>query len=374
MGKWDMVRLGDVFPYIRNGASIQQGKNPHGYPITRIETISDGLVNRNKMGYAGIEEIESYTSYILQDGDILMSHINSVSHLGKVARYSQQDNERIIHGMNLLNLRADVGKIMSLFAYYFFTSYAFKKQLPSITKNSVNQSSFNITALKELQMPLPPLAVQEKIADVLDRAAALIQKRKTQIEKLDLLVKAKFVTMFGDPVSNSKNLSTTRFENVVKLQRGYDLPVQSRNTQGSIPVYGSNGILGSHDTAMVSGGGVITGRSGTLGKVHYTLNDYWPLNTTLFSVNLNGNNIIYLAYLLELFRLERFTEGSGVPTLNRNIVHKEEIIDIPIYLQKRFADFVLAVNKSKSKMQNGLDKLELLYKSLIQKCFADEVF
>ena len=209
-----MVRLGDVFPYIRNGASIQQDKNPSGYPITRIETIADGAVNRNKMGYAGIKKIEPYYSYILQDGDILMSHINSVSHLGKAARYKRQDDEIIIHGMNLLNLRADDKRINNHFAYYFFTSYAFKKQLPNITKNSVNQSSFNITALKELQIFLPPLPIQQKIADVLDRASTLIEKRKAQIEKLDLLLKSQFVEMFGDPVTNPMGWEVANFYEV----------------------------------------------------------------------------------------------------------------------------------------------------------------
>ncbi len=100
-----MVKLGDVFLLIRNGASIKQTEGASGLPITRIETIASRVVDRNKMGYADVPDNGVYDDYILQDGDILMSHINSEKHLGKTAIYEKNDNEKIIHGMNLLVLR-----------------------------------------------------------------------------------------------------------------------------------------------------------------------------------------------------------------------------------------------------------------------------
>ncbi|MDX9872271.1 MAG: restriction endonuclease subunit S [Clostridia bacterium] len=371
MGKWKDVCLGEVFPYIRNGASIKQEDNATGYPITRIETIADGSIDRNRMGYANIDSIEQYSDFVLETGDILMSHINSVKHLGKTALYVQQDDESIIHGMNLLNLRADSDVLSSVFAHRFFNSYYFKKQLPNITKDSVNQSSFNITALKKLLIPLPPLPVQQQIADVLDHASALIEKRKAQIDKLDLLVKSQFIKMFGDPVANPKGFPTKCFIDVVKLQRGHDLPVQNRDLSGNIPVYGSNGILGFHSESKTKNG-IITGRSGTIGIVNHCKGDFWPLNTTLYSVETHGNNIVYLKYLLGYFSLERFYDGTGVPTLNRNVVHKTKLIDVPLESQTVFANFVHKVEAQKSFLRQSLAKLEQNYKSLMQKCFRGE--
>jgi type I restriction enzyme S subunit len=142
-------------------------------------------------------------------------------------------------------------------------------------------------------------------------------------------------------------LPTTKFINVVKMQRGFDLPVNQRNSNGEIPIYASNGIIDYHSEAKVFGGGIITGRSGTIGKVYYTIGDYWPLNTTLFSLELNNNNVVYLSYLLDYFDLTRFATGTGVPTLNRNAFHSEQIIDVSIDLQTRFANFVHSTNKSK---------------------------
>ena len=200
--------------------------------------------------------------------------------------------------------------------------------------------------LKDVEINYPDSVKQEKIVDILDRVSDVIEKRKAELSYLDTLIKARFVEMFGDPIRNTQNRPTTEFINVVKMQRGFDLPVQDRQQDGEIPVYGSNGALDYHNVAKIHGG-VITGRSGTIGKVFYTEGDFWPLNTSLFSADTHGNNVIYLGYLLQLFDLTRFVEGTGVPTLNRNMFHNKQIIDVPIDEQRVFAAFVNEIDKSK---------------------------
>ena len=181
---------------------------------------------------------------------------------------------------------------------------------------------------------------------------------------------SRFIELFGDPIKNTQHRPTTAFVNVVTMQRGFDLPVQDREQSGNIPVYGSNGVLDHHNQAKVCNGGVITGRSGTIGKVFYTKGAYWHLNTTLFSVDTHENNIIYLAHLLRMFNLARFTEGTGVPTLNRNKFHSAPIIDVPIDEQNQFAAFVEQTDKSKVVVQKALDEAQLLFDSLMQKYFG----
>ena len=99
-----MAKLGDVFTLIRNGASIKQTEGAGGFPITRIETIANRKVDHKKFGYADIVDITKYESYVLQDGDILMSHINSEKHLGKVA-----GAVKAAGGGNLRNAEAGIG-------------------------------------------------------------------------------------------------------------------------------------------------------------------------------------------------------------------------------------------------------------------------
>lgn len=203
----------------------------------------------------------------------------------------------------------------------------------------------NKNILLDLKLELLRIEEQENIICILNIIKKLITKRKCQLEELNLLVKSRFNEMFGDPISNSLKLPIKKFEKVVTLQRGFDLPIQNRQV-GEINVWGSNGIVATHTESKVTEQGIVTGRSGSIGKVYVTEKEYWPLNTTLFSKELHGNNPIFLKYLLEAFKLERFNNGTGVPTLNRNIVHKEDIIYVPLSLQNEFADFVAQVDKS----------------------------
>ena len=197
-----MARLGDLFLHIRNGANIKQGLDNIGYPITRIETISNRTVDRNKMGYAGITDLEKYSDFVMQDGDILMSHINSETHLGKTALYEKEGDEIIIHGMNLLSLRPNKDLITSKYAFYYLSSQSFLRQIPNITKKSVNQASFTVSALKELAFPILSIEEQKKITLDLDKVNDLISLRKQQLSKLDELVKSRFIEMFGDQRTN----------------------------------------------------------------------------------------------------------------------------------------------------------------------------
>ena len=138
---WELVKLEDVCEFIRNGVSIRQIKGANGIPITRIETISNGIVDRDRMGYADIID-DTYEKYYLQHGDILMSHINSPIHVGKSALYESIEGEKIIHGMNLLCLRMKTG-ICPKYINYLFMSEIFKDEIRPYIKNAVNQASIN---------------------------------------------------------------------------------------------------------------------------------------------------------------------------------------------------------------------------------------
>ena len=266
------------------------------------------------------------------------------------------------NAMCLDNVRSDV---LQKYLYYCLQHYDFNNVISGSAQPQITRQG-----LEKVEIELCSLEEQRRIITILDNVSAEIAGRKRQNQKLEELIKSRFVEMFGNPIKNTQNRPTTIFADVVTMQRGFDLPVQDRQQDGTVPVYGSNGVLGHHNIAKVHGGGVITGRSGTIGKVFYAEGDFWPLNTSLFSVNTHGNNIVYLAYLLQMYNLSRFTEGTGVPTLNRNKFHGEQIIDIPRSEQDSFAAFVTEVDKSKLAVKQSLEKLETLKKSLMQQYFG----
>ena len=121
---------------------------------------------------------------------------------------------------------------------------------------------------------------------------------------------------------------------VSRLRRGYDLPTQDRKP-GSVPIFAANGPVGVHDIHMVKGPGVVTGRSGSIGKVHFINENFWPLNTALYVEDFFGNYPQFICLLLRSLHLERFSTATAVPTLNRNVVHKEPVKLPPLAEQKR---------------------------------------
>lgn len=331
-------RLGDIATYINGYAFKPSDWSDVGLPIIRIQDLTGTSYQTNK--YNGKYD----SKYEINKGDVLISWSASLG------VYVWSGDKALLnqHIFKVLFNKAEVDKDF------------FVHQVSGILSKSMSEA--HGATMKHLTKPvfdalpfyLPSVKRQKEIAFVLNCTAEIINKRKQQLEKLDELVKARFVEMFGDPIRNTQNRPTTDFINVVKMQRGFDLPVQDRKQDGTIPVFGSNGALDRHNVAKVYGGGVITGRSGTIGKVYYTEGDYWPLNTSLFSVDTHGNNVVYLAYLLQMYDLSRFTEGTGVPTLNRNKFHNKPIIDVPFQEQVIFADFVKQVDKSKFILQKAL--------------------
>jgi len=121
-----------------------------------------------------------------------------------------------------------------------------------------------------------------------------------------------------------ENWEVKRIIDISPLQRGFDLP--NKNLQkGIYPVVYSNGILNYHNKSQAKAPGIVTGRSGTIGKVTFVEQDYWPHNTALWVTDFKNNVPKYIYYLYLNIKLERFATGSGVPTLNRNDVHNYKI-------------------------------------------------
>lgn len=129
----------------------------------------------------------------------------------------------------------------------------------------------------------------------------------------------------------------TAFEKALVLQRGFDFPIQTRE-DGNVPVYGSTGTNGFHNKAKVQGPGVVTGRSGTLGEVHYEPRDFWPLNTALWVKEFKRVTPLFALFLLCEMDLKQYNGGVSVPRLDRKAVHRVEIL-LPLKMITVFDEF-----------------------------------
>jgi len=138
--------------------------------------------------------------------------------------------------------------------------------------------------------------------------------------------------------------SVTTLADVVKLQRGHDLPTRDRRP-GGVPIVGSFGITGRHDTAKVKGPGVTIGRSGSsFGTAVYVEDDYWPLNTCLYVTDFRGNDPRWVYSLLHEIDFSGYNSGSAQPSLNRNFLANIPVCRPPASEQQRIAGVLGALD------------------------------
>lgn len=177
-GEWKKVAFSSVIEKISNGY-VYDVNSIGSVPITRIETISKGFIDYTKVGY--VQYVEELEKYKLRKGDILFSHINSITHIGKVAIF--KSDKELYHGMNLLLIRAKESMNKN-YLYYFLSSTIARKKVRSFAKQAVNQASVNTDELKKWTIYIPEVAEQNSIAEVLTAADREIELAQQKFELL----------------------------------------------------------------------------------------------------------------------------------------------------------------------------------------------
>ncbi len=211
---WEVVRLESQLELIKNGITKTQNKESLGYPITRIETIADERIDMLKTGYVNNLNDSEIQRYKLEIEDILFSHINSEPHLGKTAIYKGIPPV-LIHGMNLLMLRANKTTINAYYLNYLCNFYRGKGVFVGLAARAVGQSSINQGKLKALEIPLPPLPEQQKIAFVFSTIQEAKEKTENVIRATKELKKSmmKHLFTYGPvPVEDAERVSLKETE------------------------------------------------------------------------------------------------------------------------------------------------------------------
>ena len=368
-----IFKLKDISEFIRNGVTIKQDiSSKEGIPITRIETISKGTIDFNKLGYANIFEIEKYKEWLLKKGDILISHINSEKHLGKSAIYLD-NNYDIIHGMNLLCIRVIDKKVFPEYLQLFFKTNQYKKQIKKITKKSVNQASFSVNDFKEILITLPELNIQEKIIKKIKVLEKILENNKLKLDYLSELAKSLFTRMFGDIRTNSKNWEIKNLDSIYYIRssrrvfekeyRKEGIPffrskeiVELSNSKNIIPeIYISvnkyeelkkvTGIPLKEDLLITA-----VGTIGKIWKVDYEKEFYFKDGNLIWLQLKNKNNFnsLFLKRILEdsiKNEKENLTSGSAYNALTIDKLKKFDIIIPPIELQNKFAERIEKIEK-----------------------------
>ena len=386
---WEIKELGECFIHIKNGANIKQERGAGGIPITRIETLSGGTFNRDRLGYANLDNTDRYQSYIMESGDLLLSHINSKSYIGRTVVYIKEGNETIIHGMNLLRIKVNPQIITPFFTYYYSQTDKFKTQIANRRKDAVNQSSISISELKTILIPVPPLPVQEQIVSELDLLSGIIEKKREQLKELDALAQSIFYDMFGDPEQSSYNIiplfklsnnklsygsgaSAIPFNGEIRYIRITDIKEDGKlNTEAVSP-----SIM--EDKYILNEGDILFARSGaTVGKTYlYKESDGKAIYAGyLIRFIPNKEQVLptYIYYYTKTDYYKAFISKSAQAVAQPNINAQQYgslMVPIPpLPLQHQFASKIEAIERQKELIKQSISETETLFNERMQHYF-----
>lgn len=334
---------------------------------------------------AGLEES---SAKMLSKGTILYTIFATLGEVG-ILTIDACTNQAIA-GITIRNK----DEVLTDYLYYYLKS---KKSYVSNLGRGVAQNNINLSILRDLEVPLPTLSVQRQTVDILDKTAKVIKYRLQQLQKLDELVKARFIELFGDCVLNSKGWKTKRLGDIAEVGSSKRVFVEDLKESG-IPFYRGTEI-----------GALAEGKTVTpelfISKEHYAelciatgapnIGDLlmpsicpdgriWVVNTEkpfyfkdgrvlwVHAIDDSYNPVFLLYTLKDRIMSDYSSIASGTTFAELKIFALKEchVFDVPLELQNQFAAFVNQTDKSKVAVQKALDEAQLLFDSLMQKYFG----
>lgn len=385
-----MARLGDICEVLNGYAFKSEKYTSSGVRIIRIANVQKGYIEDTAPAFYPIDttDIEKYTLY---EDDLLISLTGNV---GRVALLKKEFlpaalNQRVA----CLRLK-DSAQYDKSFLYWFLNSDYFENKCIQSAKG-VAQKNMSTEWLKEYQIPNLSLVEQKEITAVLNKISELISARTMQLQKLDELVKSRFIEMFGDPKLNPRKWDMVTIGDIATdVRYGTSRPATEG---GKYPYLRMNNLTyegyldltdlkhidipdNEIEKCVVRNGDVLFNRTNSLELVGktcvYNLDSDMIIAGYIIRVRIDDRvlPVILSSYLNSTVMKEQL-RSMAKGAVNQANINAQELRSIPIYLppitlQHEFATFVEQVDKSKLAIQQSLEKLETLKKALMQQYFG----
>lgn len=348
--------------------------------ISDLEKSNDGNIYKTEEHITD-EGLKSINNRLFKEGTLLLAMYGSVGKTA-IAKIDLSTNQAIL-GINI----KDENKLDIKYLRFWFTTIK-EKLLNRAVGGTLQNISMGI--VKDLEIPLPSLSTQQKIAEILDTADQLRQYNKQLIEKYDALTQSLFLDMFGDPVHNSKKWQEVKFSDVGKLDRG-----KSKHRPRNAPelLNGPYPLIQTGDIA--NSGGYINNYKSTYSEFGLKQSKLWTKGTLCITIAANiaktgiltfdacfpdsvvgfipneKTNNIYVQNWMSFLQamIEEKAPMAAQKNINLAILKDLEFMMPPINLQTQFAERVQMIEEQKQQAQDVLAKSEDLFQSLLQRAF-----
>ena len=367
-----MVKLGEVCLINPKSCTLRDDTEVSFIPMTKVGEHGEFDASEIK-NYSEVKK--GFTNF--QNGDILFAKITPCMENGKGAIAHNMKNGIGFGSTEFHVLRPDTDKITSEWLYYLTTWKAFRKEAERNMTGSAGQKRVPKTFLENYVVNLPDIDTQKSENKILRKVDDFIFLRKQQLAKLDELVKARFVEMFGDPVSNPMGWKRVRFDSISENLDSKRVPVtESDRKEGVYPYYGASGIVDwindyifDEDILLVSEDGANLLMRST--PIAFSVSGKSWVNNHAHVVRFHDfATQKFIEVYFSLIDISEYITGTAQPKLNQAKLNTMLFCWPPLSLQKQFAAFVERVDKQKQTVQQSLEKLELMKKALMQEYFG----
>jgi type I restriction enzyme, S subunit len=303
-------------------------------------------------------------------GDIVITAIGTIGNAHVV-----RDSDRFYFKDASVLWMKRTAEVSSKLISFWLKSPLFFDQLDR--GNGATVDTLTIQKLQSVEIDLPPPAEQQRIVGILDEAFEGLATAKANAEKnlrnACALFESHLQTVF---TQRGPGWVETTIGDQVTFQRGFDITKEQQKA-GDVPVVSSGGIKSFHDTSMAKAPGVVIGRKGTLGKVFYLSDNFWPHDTTLWVKDFKGNHPRFVYYFMRNLDVAHLDTGTANPALNRNVLHPIQItwpsVDLQPSLAAVFDKLESETQRLASVYERKLAALEALKKSLLHHAFTGQL-
>jgi type I restriction enzyme, S subunit len=351
--------------YVRDGVPVIRGQNLSSNTQLSLKNIV--FVTESKA-----DKLKYNCAY---PGDIVFTQRGT---LGQVGIIPKAKYKRYLISQSQMKMAVDKSKADTKFIYYFFRLKGTTEYIKNIALQS-GVPHINLGILKKIKIPTPSLPIQKKIAAVLSAYDDLIENNNRRIAILEKMAEEVYREWFvrlrfpgHEKVKVVKGVpegwKVKKLKDIAVLNYGKSL-IENNRVDGPYPVYGSSGIVGYHNKALVSGPGIVIGRKGNVGNVIWSDKDFYPIDTTYF---IESN--LDLKYLFHLLKSLNFINNdAAVPGLNRDQAYSNPFLLPEPYLIGTFSKLVTPLQYKISKLKNINELLKQSRDRLLSRLMSGKI-
>jgi type I restriction enzyme, S subunit len=391
MSEWKEYKVSDLCHGIYDGPYATPEKTNHGPIFLGISNLCSGRIDLSDVDHLSEESFKKWTRRITpQANDVVFSY---ETRLGEAALIP--DGLRCCLGRRMALMRPNLEKVDPQFLLYVYLFPAFQE---TITARTIYGSTVNRIALIEFPsypIKVPSLKIQKSISSILYNIDAKIDNLRRQNETLEEVARSIFKHWFidfefpnadGKPYKSSGGVMVRsdlgdipegwrvgNIKDIMTLNYGKSLIAENR-TKGKYPVIGSNGIVDTHNDFFVTAPGIVIGRKGTIGKVIWIEENFYPIDTTFYIQDILGCDDLHFHYfVLKNQNFSRLTSDSAVPGLNRDMAYSVDLVIPPIEQINKYNFIAKAIFNKVSNNTNQIQTLTKTRDTLLPKLMSGQL-